>query len=325
MSDSAQVARQPGRRWWLFVAITLGLIVGCGLLCYRLRFPEPTYQGKTSAEWFREFQMAAPRHWTVVVHNPGLPPGSGLTLDLQGLLHDQAADGLRGLGTNAAVYLGRKFAWKEGTLIRSYRKWYVGLPSSIRGFMPRPPVSREYLRMEIGWALQALGPRSAEAAVPWLITTLGNGDDSATRAALRELQRLQFDGHQLDPILEDWSRKGQHTNVVQAVAELHVRTAVAVSCLVGALSAGDPALRRTCVFELEQFRGSGLPAAPKLTAALKDPDDEVRYGAARALEATGSGATAAIPALRQATNDTSVMVQRASARALRVIQGQSAE
>jgi HEAT repeat protein len=79
------------------------------------------------------------------------------------------------------------------------------------------------------------------------------------------------------------------------------------------------------VFELEQFRESGLPAVPKLTAALKDPDDEVRYGAARALQAIGSGATAAIPALTQATNDTSVMVQRASARAIRVIQGQAAE
>jgi hypothetical protein len=154
---------------------------------------------------------------------------------------------------------------------------------------------------------------------------LRNGDGFAIRAALGELQRLQFDGHQLDPILENWSRQGQHTNVVRVVAELHVRTAVAASCLVGAMSAGAPALRRTCVFELEQFRGGGLPAVPKLTAALKDPDDEVRYGAARALEAIGSGAAAAIPALRQATNDTSVMVQRASARALRVIQGQAAE
>ena len=179
--------------------------------------------------------------------------------------------------------------------------------------------------MEIGWALQALGPGNAEAAVPWLITTLSSGDGFAIRAALGQLQRLQIDGHQLDPLLEDWSRKGQHTNVVQVVAELHVRTAVAAGCLVEALSAGDPALRRACVFELEQFRGSGLPAVPRLTAALKDPDDEVRYGAARALEAVGSGATAAIPSLMQATNDSSVMVQSASARALRVIQGRSAE
>jgi len=324
VSDSTQVARQSGRRWWLFVAIALALIVGCGLLYYGLRSAEPTYQGRTSAEWFREFQTAASRHWTVSVNNPGLPSGSGRALDVRGLLREPAADGLRGLGTNAAVYLGRKFAWKEGILARSYRKWYFGLPASIRGPLPRPPVARYYLRMEIGWALQALGSK-ADAAVPWLITSLGNGDEFAVRFTLRELQRLQFDGHQLDPLLEEWSRKGQHTNAVLVVAELHVRTLVAANCLVRALSAGDATLRRTCVFELEQFQGGGLPAVPNLAAALKDPDDEVRYGAARALEAVGSGAAAAIPALMQASNDTSVMVQRASARALRVIQGQTAE
>jgi HEAT repeat protein len=178
--------------------------------------------------------------------------------------------------------------------------------------------------MEISWALRALGP-NAEAAVPWLITTLRDADQFTITVALAELQRLQFDRHQLDPLLEDWSRRGQHTNVVLVVGELHVRTAVAANCLVGAMSAGAPALRRTCVFELEQLGGSGLPAVPKLTAALKDPDDGVRYGAARALQAIGSGAAAAIPALMQATNDTSVMVRRASARALRVIQGQPTE
>jgi HEAT repeat protein len=62
-----------------------------------------------------------------------------------------------------------------------------------------------------------------------------------------------------------------------------------------------------------------------LTAALRDPDEQVRYGAARALEAIGSAAASAIPALKQATNDSSVMVQRASARALRVMQGQQTD
>ena len=88
---------------------------------------------------------------------------------------------------------------------------------------------------------------------------------------------------------------------------------------------GDCALRRDCVNALVQFQTAGAPALPALTAALKDPDEQVRYGAARALEGIGDRAIPAVPALIQATNDTSVMVQRASARALRAIQGRRAD
>jgi HEAT repeat protein len=109
---------------------------------------------------------------------------------------------------------------------------------------------------------------------------------------------------------------------VRVVAELRVHTAVAARCLAAALSMGDAALRRSCVDELARFQAGGGPASLTLATALKDLDEQVRYGAARALEAIGKNAAAAVPALMQATNDPSIMVQRASARALRVIQGQ---
>jgi HEAT repeat protein len=175
--------------------------------------------------------------------------------------------------------------------------------------------------MEIGYALQALGT-DASAAAPSLITALRSGDRFTVRTTLATLQRLEFDRHELDPLLEGWSKAGQYTNVAQVVAELQVHTAVAARCLARALSTRDLALRRSCVNELERFGAAAALTLSPLTAALKDPDEQVRYGAARALEAIGSGAAAAIPALIQATNDASVMVQRASARALRVIQGQ---
>ena len=106
------------------------------------------------------------------------------------------------------------------------------------------------------------------------------------------------------------------------MADLRVHTAVAARCLAGALSTGDAPLRRSCVDELARFQVAGVAALLALTTALKDPHDQVRYGAARALEAIGQNAAAAGPALTQATNDPSIMAQRASARALRVIQGQ---
>ncbi len=315
---ATQVSKDSRSGFWLWLLVALGVIIASGLLYYAFRSSAPCYKGRTSAEWFREFQRAATRHWTLPVFSPS---GSGRALDFQALLREPAATGLRALGTNAAVYLGHEFARKDGMLARTYRKFYFRLPVRLKGFVPKPPVERSYLRMEIGWALEALGPE-ASAAAPSLITALRSGDRFTVQTTLGTLQRLEFDRHELDPLLEGWSKAGQQTNVVQVVGELQVRTAVAARCLAGALRTGDPVLRRSCVNELERFRAAGALALSPLTAALKDPDEEVRYGAARALEAIGNGAAKAIPALMQATNDASVMVQRASARALRVIQGQ---
>jgi hypothetical protein len=296
-------------------------MVASGLLCYALRSSAPLYEGKTSAQWFREFQTAVTRHWTIQVVSVPSAPGSVRILDEQALLCDPAANGLRALGTNAAVYLGHQFAREDGVLARTYWKLYRRLPASIKGTLPKPPVVRNQVRRDIGLALRALGT-NASAAAPSLITALRSSDGFTIRTTLATLQRLEFDRHELDSLLESWSKAGQHTNVVQVVTQLQVRTAVAARCLARALSTGDPVLRRSCVNELERFGAAAALALSPLTAALKDPDEQVRYGAARALEAIGNGAGTAIPALTQATNDASIMVQRASARALRVIQGQ---
>jgi hypothetical protein len=316
-----RVFKQALRGFWLWLVVASGVMVAGGLFCRAMRSSAPLYQGKTSAQWFREFQTAATRHWTIRGVSPSLAPGSFRVLDLQALLREPAANGLRALGTNAAVYLGHEFARADGILARTYGKLYFGLLASIKGSMPKPPVARSYLRVEIGYGLLALGT-NASAAAPSIITALRSSDRFTVQTTLTTLQRLEFDRHELDSLLEDWFKAGQHTNVVRVVAALRMRTAVAARCLAGALSTGDPALRRSCVNELERFGASAALALSPLTAALKDPDDEVRYGAARALEAIGTGAATAIPALIQTTNDASVMVQRASARALRVIQGQ---
>ena len=307
--------------FWLWLVAAASVMLASGLLYYDLQPRNPRYQGKTSAQWFREFQNAYSLHWTIPVVTPSQPPGTARALDSQALLREPAAAGLRALGTNAAVYLGRQFARQDELLARTYTKWYFRLPAPIKRFLPKPPYARSYLRMEIGWVLDALGP-DATAAVPSLITALQHGDGFTVQITLRTLQKLEFDRHQLDPLLADWSKQGQHTNVVLVVSELQVRTPVAARCLAEALSKGDTALRGSCVRELQHFPSVPSPVLLRLIAALKDPDEEVRYGAARALEAQGRRASTAVPALVQATNDTSLIVQRASARALRAIQGQ---
>ena len=216
MAIQASKDSRSGLRLGLVLA--LGATVLGGLLCYAWRSSAPCYQGKTSAGWFRAFQQAATRHWTIPVVAPS---GSAKALDLPALLREPSAAGLRALGTNAAVYLGHEFARKDGMLTRNYRKLYFGLPTPAKALLPKPPVPPSYSQMEIGWALQALGANAA-AAAPSLIAALGAGDRFTFQNALSALPKLQFDRHELDPLLERWSKARQHTNVVR-VAGQHCR------------------------------------------------------------------------------------------------------
>ena len=58
-------------------------------------------------------------------------------------------------------------------------------------------------------------------------------------------------------------------------------------------------------------------ALPELITALKAADDELRYRAARALEAMSTNARPAAAALAAATNDAHIMVQRVAERTLK--------
>lgn len=284
-----------------------------------LRKPEPAYQGKTAAEWFQEFKNASSRHW-VPVPFPTIYSKGDRMLDSSALYREEAAEGLRALGTNAALYLGTRFGKNAGTLSYRYASLYSRLPNFLRRRLPRPTAGMELV--EINWALGALG-RDASAAAPYMIPALRSA--GCFGATVEALKQLEFDRHQLDPLLEEWSRNGQHTNVVRVVRDLRVRTSVAGQCLARALRGQDNGFRRICLSELDLLGSAALPAVPELIAALKDEDEQVRYGAARALEAVGPEAGRAVPALQQATNDSSIMVQRASARALRVIEKKGTE
>jgi hypothetical protein len=281
--------------FWLWLVAASAVVVAGGLIYSSLQQRQPRYQGRTSAQWFRDFQRAVGNHWKTVGGAPAAtiyvgPTGTIRILDRQGLMGDPAAAGLRALGTNAAIYLGHQYTHREGLLVRTYLKLYFRLPLSTRRCLPKPP-TLSYSREELALALQALGP-DASAAAPYLITSLKGANQFAFVSTVGLLRDMAFNPHALDSLLEDRSKLGQYTNVQTAVVQLKLRTPVAARCL-----------------------------AKELT----HPDEQVRYGAARALEEIGSIAVPAIPALRQATNDSSVMVQRASARALRVIQGQQTD
>ena len=139
------------------------------------------------------------------------------------------------------------------------------------------------------------------------------------------MKQIPCDPPVMDPILRKWKAQGQSTNIVDLLEESPARSPFAAECLGRIATGGSIELRRRAVNILRNYRAEGASAVPYLVNALQDPDMEVRYGAACALESAGPPAAAAIPALRQATNDSSIMVQRASARARRAIETGSSE
>jgi HEAT repeat protein len=77
----------------------------------------------------------------------------------------------------------------------------------------------------------------------------------------------------------------------------------------------DPAVRRTAAAALARA-GAPAMAAPRLAAALQDPDESVRAEAARGLQAPGPEDVAAVDALVAALGDSSGLVRGRAARGL---------
>lgn len=89
---------------------------------------------------------------------------------------------------------------------------------------------------------------------------------------------------------------------------------------VPALSAalGDPreSVRQGAAIALGKLGPEAHPAVPSLVSALSDPKENVRWCAANALAAVGRGAAAAVPALREALHDADEDVRSGAAVAL---------
>jgi HEAT repeat protein len=231
---------------------------------------------------------------------------------------------LRALGTNAALYLGQEYLREDGWFGINYRKVYGQVPGALQKLFPEPPIPRSAVRANIGDALAML-EQEAIPAVPALLSALRTGNSATRSATLGVLRRIPFDRRLLDPILDNWSRNGDHTNVLLVVGELQVYTQMTAACLTRILVESDVALRQSALYQLEKCGPTAATALPEVIVSLTDTDDETRYLGARVLVAIGPAAAPAIPALTLATADASVMVQRASARALLAIQGKGQE
>jgi HEAT repeat protein len=300
------------------VALAVLLIAALVLTIRHFRHA-PQFQGKTAAEWFQEYCRAERRYYTTPVRvRIGGSNAVVHALDSRSWQRDPAADGLRGLGTNAALFLAREICREDPSWAPRYRTLFAKLPRAVRAISPTPPANRIFVQRQAVAALELLGPDAAPA-VPLLFTGLKNPDRYTRSEVMRILRTLPRNPDDTSPVLEDLARRGQFSAVLEIVEGLGLRTKTAVIALSEALTSGNTEAKLQALRQLSTFGSTASPAVPAIVATLTTTNSELRYCATSTLADIGPAARAAVPALQHLTNDTSSMVQHAAARALATI------
>src|SRR5262249_42208219 len=182
---------QLQRKQLVTAGVALGIV---GAMVYLLaRSKEPTYQGKTSAQWFWEFRAAKARLFAQTAKTmPGFGPGMPFlvfSFDERQLARDPAAAGLRALGTNAALCLAREFCRGDASWALPYRRFLTKVPSSRVKFLPNAPEPRSFVREEVAQALGLLGT-NAPSAIPAMVRAMSRFDPVNFSLGLRTLERV---------------------------------------------------------------------------------------------------------------------------------------
>lgn len=172
-----------------------------------------------------------------------------------------------------------------------------------------------YIREDITWALVRLG----EAAFAPLVGLLGHIDPAVRHHAAHTLGKIG-DRRATDALIA--ALDDAEPVVISKVAfTLSLfQDEKAVSGLVRLLGHSDPEVQATVVTALEQF---GVSALPAVTAAMADPNPQVRELAADVLGAIGDAGT--VPVLVEALHDSHWTVRFAAATSLSLTGGPRAK
>src|SRR5438309_810271 len=127
----------------------LMLAIGAFLFLVGRRTRQPTYEGKTVPQWFREFSFYKPKSFTIQAGN------SNLVLhlaDSSNLQRKAAGNALQALGTNAAIYLAHEICGRDPAWGRVYRSFWNKLPWSLRKNLSTRPFMHDLIRTEAAQA-----------------------------------------------------------------------------------------------------------------------------------------------------------------------------
>lgn len=332
---TARTARQR----WVVISLLACFVLLAIWIGGRPIANEPIYQGKAVSVWFREYAYNSNppssdtikgigRDGTTVVVFPagygfgrsGSSMGSITNLksvvrfEYQYATPDPAIVALKALGTNAIPHLVKHL--RVGLFDSTYLRVFTNLPGSFQQSLPNP-IQKMTLQLRAMDFLGKLGIQ-ADTAVPALLKLLRCSDPVLRGATIRALKRIHPSRQEITKVLLEFGSKGRYTEVIQIAQQLGWEGDDMARMLAGLLRSPSIAMRRDAVTLLEKSGAGAKPAVGELTAALTDPDNEVRYLAARALQGIGVLPQQTIESLRSSLQDTNVLVQSAARRALQL-------
>ncbi len=149
-----------------------------------------------------------------------------------------------------------------------------------------------------------------------LVAGLGFTSACETTAEADAESRPVAEGRSAADWAKDFHTKDRATRDA-AVAALTKMGPSAIPAVEPELADADSDVRYSAISTLANYRAEALPASPKLSACLADPDVPVRRQAAFTLYHIGEPAfLEAVPALTRAMDDTDAYVRRFAAMAL---------
>ena len=266
----------------LILGIVVLLIAAVAL--YLLPSDQPTYQGKTVQVWFGEYVNAAQSSgvtWSYSSRGRTLyDPQTGKQLS------DPTGDAFRALDSNAVPYLIsviRVSPLESPACVRVF----TNLPLIIRQRIPDPRM-RNWYREKALEILSGLG-ESARPALPVMLKLLTHPDLFVRMGAVLAFSRSDRTLVET-AVLELGSR--QYYAEALALAERRKCQDVRVTQLLGKiLESPDPVVQRRVIILLEEKGALAVPVAMKILGAMQSADREVRYYAARSLEAISGDAS----------------------------------
>ena len=127
------------------VVVTVAVTVGLA------RRPSAAkWEGKTAAEWFSEFRKAPRGRRERQVQIPGIGVQTEYVEQPELMLNHESAEGLRRLGTNAAIYLGEELMKRDRPFAESYARFHRKLPAVLAKITPSPSEPRAEVRRDAG-------------------------------------------------------------------------------------------------------------------------------------------------------------------------------
>lgn len=322
-----------GRRRLIIAACAISLLAVVLFAVLGIRRGVPIYQGRTARQW-----LIAPG---TSAGSPGVRmPGSStvrmVVVRSNGFLKTNLVvmTGAGGFGNVDAFQAIGKDGWEflATTINRDelwpgklYRKTYAGPLRKFHRYLPDPGPPVESVRIRAMEIMAELRPQPTNL-VTALYAALFDKNRVIRENAYRHLLRSRPPARALAAEVRKRPLQTLPSDMAFGICNVLkpdfdlVRTFIEQ-----ALSDDDPHQRESGLVALQSCARDPEPVVRFATAALTDPDYNVRYRAVYVLLDEGNIAAAALPQLRRTLEDESVIVRNASRKAIRAISGNALE